>query len=243
MKQPFIGVFEDFFGMLLRADGLRPLLVELLGYLDDCLVGWWELLRGTIICLSLIEIFFRLIDLTWWSLQDSWLDRGRMARLFAGFLSFMTPLLFLICLDWPFWDHWLHLNVQNSLDNCIALLLLIRDAGILVHAKDLWLVNFGQQIDILMDFLNILIRFGYFVKFIIKEWKFCIYLFLLSLILLLCGWILLGKATWIEYLLAVAFLQETDQQDSIIIVGHTSSIVDVASHELHRVPWDLLRLK
>lgn len=39
MKQPFAVDSEDFFVVLLRADGLRPLFVELFGYLDDCLVG------------------------------------------------------------------------------------------------------------------------------------------------------------------------------------------------------------
>ena len=39
MKQPFGVDFEDFFVVLFGADGLRPLFVELFGYLDDCLVG------------------------------------------------------------------------------------------------------------------------------------------------------------------------------------------------------------
>lgn len=64
MKQPFITVFEDFFGMLLRADGLWSLFVELLGYLDDCLVGCLDVLLGIINFWSLIEIFFPLVDLT-----------------------------------------------------------------------------------------------------------------------------------------------------------------------------------
>ena len=108
-------------------------------------------------------------------------------------------------------DSWL--NVEHMVQYFKTFILKVNNVGILVHAKNFWLVGVGQFVDVVFQFVHVLVL-GTIVCITFAE-----------LVILLC-----------HNIIILEDLQNVHQQQSVKIIGNSTTIIDLSSHELHCVP-------
>jgi len=113
-------------------------------------------------------------------------------------------------------------------------LLLESDVGISMHPEDLWRVLIRHRLDVLNDFIQLLVLRGNCIARLAEEGKGL-------LVLAADAGSLFGLLDELitDNLVAEALLHDSDKNPAIVVVSDTPSVVNVSGHELNGVPWDV----
>lgn len=88
-----------------------------------------------------------------------------------------------------------------------------------MHAEDFRVVLVGQAVDVLTNLgMSLVLR-----KAVFTRWREVV-------------------VFKVDDLVIVENLQDTHEEESVDIISDSATVVDLASHELHRVPWHLIIL-